>query len=113
MKFKELLRDKYVYLLFYLVAIIAIGLLKGIDVAIFLTFFLLLFALVSYSAIGIYNTVKGTKDKWLVWKGISTMVVGAIVYFVYGKTALLTTISYALVLTVIILLYIILYLNRK
>ena len=113
MKFKELFRANHVYVLFYLVAIIAIGLLKGINVVIFLTFFLLLFALVSYSAFGIYNTIKGTKDKWLVWKVFSAVVVCAVVYFLFGRTALLTTISYSLVLTAIIFLYIILYVNRK
>ena len=113
MKFREVVRVNYVDIIFYIIAFTAIGVFIGISTAIFLLFFLLLFALVSYSAIGVYNTVRGTKDKWLLLKILGTIAVSAIMYFLYGIDALLKTVLYSLVISAIILLFVIFYVNRN
>ena len=113
MKFKEVVRARYVDIIFYIIAFTAISVFVGSSTAIFLMFFLLVFALLSYSTIGIYNTIRGVRDKWLLWKIIGTVVVGVIIYLIYGSYALLRAVSLALVITTITLLLVRFYINRK
>jgi hypothetical protein len=113
LKFKEVFRAKYIDIIFYVIAFAAIGVFIGISTAIFLVFFLLLFALVSYSAVGIYNAFRGVQDKWLLVKIISTIIVGIIIYYVYGGYALIRAVSLALVITTITLLLVKFYVKRN
>jgi hypothetical protein len=113
LKLREVVRAKYADIIFYLIAFTAIAVFIGINTAIFLVVFLLFFALVSYSAVGVYNTLRGIKDKWLLWKIIGTIVTGVIVYLEYGSYALMRTVSFALVIFTITLLFAKFYLNRN
>jgi uncharacterized membrane protein len=113
LKIREVVRAKYVDIIFYVLAFTAIGIFISIKTAIFLLFFLVIFGLISYSSIGLYNTVRGVKDKWLLWKILSALVVGALFYFTYGSYALLRAVSLALVLTTITLLFVRYQENRR
>jgi hypothetical protein len=102
-KIKEGLKATYVEMILLLVAFVAIGLLKGIDTTVFLSLFLLLFALISYSMIGIYEYRRGLKDKWIVYKIVGAVLVGLIVYSKYGSFAFFKTLFFSLLLVVIII----------
>jgi predicted neutral ceramidase superfamily lipid hydrolase len=103
LRLREILKETYVDILFYIIAFAAIGIFIGIRTAVFLLLFLGLFALVSYSALGIYNAIRGVREKWLLLKIAGSILTGTIIYLVYGSDALLRAVSLALVITTITL----------
>jgi hypothetical protein len=65
-----------------------------------------MFTVTIYSLVGIYKMLRGIKEKLLVWKLITSALLGIIIFYQYGFYALQRVISFSVIIGVVIVLYV-------
>ena len=107
------IKANYLNILFYILAAILIGILKGFEVLILLILFIVLFGLILSTMTSGYYALTGIKGKKLPLTATGALVVSSIIYIGFGKLVLVKTLSYSLVVATIVTLMIIHFTNRK
>lgn len=107
MDIRQYIKANYVYILYLLLGLAAIGFIIGVNTALFLFIFLFLFTVSCYSFVGIYNYFRNIKEKGLIWQILAAIIFGTITYFKYGTYPLLKILSLSLVISTVIIFYII------
>jgi hypothetical protein len=98
--------ENLVYAIFLLLGLFAVAYFKGFNTAYFLALFLLMFGVTAYSIMGIYNLLRGIKEKMLPWKILLSTILGIVLYNQYVSYALLKAVSVSIVVVVVIGLYV-------
>lgn len=102
----EYFKKNLVYIIFLLIGMLAIGFVKGPQVVIMLTIFLLSFASCCYMILAVYNYIKGVRDKGLVWWTLISILLCVLVYFLYDSYLLIRILSFATVISLVMIIYI-------
>lgn len=103
LNFNKFLKENIVYLIFLLIGLVAIGFVKGISVVVMLALFLLLFASYCYTIVAVYNLFRGLKEKGIIILCLLTAILTAIVYYLYDISFLIKVISFASVISIIMI----------
>jgi hypothetical protein len=101
----EYIKKNLVYIIFLLIGMIAIGFVKGTQVVIMLTIFLLSFASCCYMILAIYKYIKGVRDKGIVWWTFISILLCVLVYFIYDSFLLIRILSFAIVISLVMIIY--------
>ncbi len=104
-KIFEYLKNNLVFIVFLLIGMLAIGFIKGTQVVIMLSLFLITFTSFSYMILAIYNYFKGRRDRGLVWWTLISILLSGLVYFVYDSYLLIRILSLAIVISLVMIVY--------
>lgn len=94
--------ESFVNTVFAIICLSGIAYLSGINVAAFVFTFLFVFALMTYSLVGLYNKIRGVKSKWLPLQILFAVLFSIFLYFQYGLNSLVRAFLLSVAISLIV-----------